>query len=219
MWYDKYDFVEFSDKEEVSFFKSIDWIIDYKEYMKSSKSRINIEYINLFEEIKNLSYHCNSMTDDEKEVNNNLVIEQDLLNYKLNSISDIIQFKSGNLQMPIPNVPDSNGLYVDYSTSAGYIFKEGLAPGTILMYKADGEPLKKDDNAYPNLINKAIFNIRKKRNDFDDEKYNYNNKYGISDDNVYLIITYRHYKSNRLDNSNKEKPKIFKNILKRFGNK
>ena len=213
----RHDFVEFSDKEDVNYLKSIEWIIDCKKYMKANINKVSNEYVHVLNELNKISALYNQLSDDEKKDNEYLVSNYDYLNYKLNALRDIIQFRNGNLYIPFPQVPDCDGTVFDDSKTTGYIIQEGIVPGTLLMYKPNGDLLSGKDSAYPNMINNAISVVRIKHNDFDEGRFNYHNIYSMSDDLRYLIITYREPIKNKfLRKDEKKHESIFKKLVKRF---
>ena len=212
----RYEFVEFSDKEDVEFLKSIEWIIDCKKYMKANINKVHNEYIHVLNEINRISAIFNQLSNEEKIKNERLVNDYDALNYKLDALGSIIQFRNGKLDIPFPQVPDCDGAIFDDSKTTGYIIQEGVMPGTLLMFKANGDILSGKDNAYPNLINNAVNVVRIKHNDFAEDKFDYHNVYSLSDDLRYLIIKYREPKLYVSSNNNKKISnclikKIFKN--------
>lgn len=214
----RYDFIEFSDKNEVDFLNSIEWIIDCKKYLKANINKLHSEYMHVVKEINSISTVYNRMSNNEKRENEYLVSEYDNLNHKLDAIGSIIQFRNGNIDMSFPQVPDCDGLIFDDSNSTGYIIQEGLIPGTLLMYKSNGDVISRKDNAYPGLINNAVNMVRIKNDDYDEDNYNYHNVYSLSNDFRYLIISYREPKKNTFSkNENKNKcESLFKRLFKRF---
>jgi len=98
----RYEFVEFKEKEEIKFFKKIDWMVDYLEVKDLSEQEI-IELGNrIIEEIGKIADEFNAMSDEKKAKNQDMVMKYELLQFKLYSLRDILFFKQGELKIELP---------------------------------------------------------------------------------------------------------------------
>lgn len=100
--YDKYDFFEFTDDDDIAFFRSLDWLIDYTQ-VKDSKNdnlrqiaeKVAIKY----DEVARRLY---SMTEKDENYKSTLQ-EYTLLSYQIATIEDISDINNGLLKINIPN--------------------------------------------------------------------------------------------------------------------
>lgn len=103
---DKYDFVEFKELPEISFFQSLDWIIDYHAVKDYSNEEL-IELGKRTAEEKNGTAICfNSMTYEEQQQHSDLVRRCNFLEFKMYSIRDFLWFKQGHIKMDLPEGVD-----------------------------------------------------------------------------------------------------------------
>ncbi len=97
----KYDFIKFTKEENIRFFNSIDWIIDYNAIECLSileVKKLGHEYIKKLEIITKELYEINSFEDNYK----NILFQYKVLQYQISSLNDIIDFKSGLLEIILP---------------------------------------------------------------------------------------------------------------------
>ena len=116
------DFVEFDKKEEVEFFKSIDWIVDYKKYRDLSKEELETLIEDIVSELGVIANKYNSLSIEEKKANVELCEKYRLLYYKLGEIKQILYMKSGDYNSKLPVVPDSDGFSLE-SNGKNNLFK------------------------------------------------------------------------------------------------
>lgn len=102
----RYDFEKFEDHNEIEFFKGLDWIIDYNSVKDLSDDEIREMAQNIAQERKQIAEKFNSMLEDERRKNLDMVTQCELLNFKIYSLRDILWFKQGNLQMTLPEGVD-----------------------------------------------------------------------------------------------------------------
>ena len=98
----KYDFIEFKEKEEIDFFKNIDWLIDYNEVKDLSEDEIIRLIENTLKERNETEQKFNFMIPKQKKKNINLLFQCELLDFKKYSLRDILWFKQGKIKMNLP---------------------------------------------------------------------------------------------------------------------
>ncbi len=96
-----YMFVEFREKNEVEFFKSIDFIIDYDKYKKLSDEELEKEIVKITEVCDdlrkrryNITVKCGSFIEICNQTNNNRHI--------LEGIFEVLYIRDGTIKIPIP---------------------------------------------------------------------------------------------------------------------
>ena len=99
----KYEFEEFEDDSEIEFFKGLDWIVDYNSVKDLSDDEIIAMGQNIAQSKNQIAKQFNSMSEDERKENLEMVIQCELLDYKMYSLRDILWFKQGHLKMTLPN--------------------------------------------------------------------------------------------------------------------
>lgn len=207
----RFDFVEFNKKEDVEFFKNIDWILDYNSLNRMSPYELNRYYVNSINDISDF-VHCSKYID-----NDDFNSQYSILNHRAISIKDFYFTKFGSLEMPFPQVPNYDKVIIDDTVNTGQIIAEGFIPNTIVIYKANGNPFGGDDIVYTKLINMAIGVEIKNDPGYFKDVFNYSSKFSLSDDCKCLIIKYR----SRIKLSNddlllkKNKYKV-KSIIRKF---
>ena len=95
-------FVKLDKDSEIQFFKSLDWIVDYqnvKDLNIDDFKKLKQKIINEKNQIAN---QYNSMSDKERKENINIVNRFDLLEYKLHSLKEILNYKLGQLDIKMP---------------------------------------------------------------------------------------------------------------------
>ena len=109
----RYEFVEFSSKEEIEFFKKCDWMVDYNLFDGLTEEEI-VEYgCQINSERNKIAASFNELSDEEKEKQYIQVSTKiELLEFKMWSVRDILWHKQGHLKFPLPN-----GTNIDYLVS------------------------------------------------------------------------------------------------------
>ena len=97
-----YSFVKFEDKNEIDFFKKLDWMVDYKEFSQLSDEELMELGKKLSRQSRELASLYESMSDDEKLNNRTLFIKHELLEYKIHSIAEIIWIKLRLIRITMP---------------------------------------------------------------------------------------------------------------------
>lgn len=99
----RYDFVKFSNPEEIEFLSKIDWIIDYNEIKDLSKKQLIEKAKSILEEQRIICKKYNSMSSHDKKLNKELYTKCELLDYEINSLADFLALKEGNSKIELPD--------------------------------------------------------------------------------------------------------------------
>ena len=98
----RYEFEKVEDNHEIEFFKRLDWIVDYNSVKDLSDDEI-IEIGKSIAQSKNqIAKQFNSMSENERKENLEMVTQCELLDFKMYSLRDILWFKQGHLKMTLP---------------------------------------------------------------------------------------------------------------------
>ena len=102
----RYEFEKFEDNHEIEFFKRLDWIVDYNSVKDLSDDEI-IEIGQSIVQSKNqIAQQLDSMSEDQRKENLEMLTQYELLNFKMHSLRDILWFKRGDLKMTLPEGVD-----------------------------------------------------------------------------------------------------------------
>lgn len=206
------EFIKFTNKDTIDFFKSNEYIVDYKKEIKLDNNEIKNDTIKVMYEMNDIANKFNSYSFDEKLENSNLLDKHELLKYKFYNLRDLLWFKEGNIDIKLPKVPDSDGFSFEGSDNCLYEFRSGLNPKELYILKTNGEKFKMDDKIPQDFLTVgiSIFLMEKNRKD------NYNGEYDshnmLSKDKKYFIIRYDERKP-KLENNKESK---IKKIIKKF---
>lgn len=193
------DFVKFEKKEEVDFFKSIEWIVDYKKYRNISKEDLKTLIKETTKEINNIANEYNNLSFSEKENQKELYDRYNMLSLKNEAIKKIYFMKTGEYKLDFPLVPDSDGFSLSCDDQDNpYKLSISLDPSIYLLYRTDGKKLN-DKEGYPaHFIQTGLSLAFIERNDLPqtgDCELSFNQ----TEDNSYLMI-----KLNIIDKTNRE---------------
>lgn len=99
----RYEFVEFSNVEEIAFFKNCDWIIDYHAFDGMTEVEI-INYGSQINDKRNeLAEKFNNLPEKEQEkLYEQVSSEVMMLDYKIYSIRDLVWHRQGHLKFTVP---------------------------------------------------------------------------------------------------------------------
>lgn len=184
---DKYNFIEYTEPEEIEFFKSFDYIVDYKEVKNK-----NIKELQELAKIANddaneIAELWNELTDDEKALNKGFTNKYTLLHHKIQDYAFVLWNKQRHIKLNMPIVPDSDALSI--YEKENYTIKSSIEPNILLYYKNDNSPLEEndiDDNILTSSIqDQALLN--EQNNEY---FKNYHIKKRMSEDKKYLIIEF-----------------------------
>lgn len=98
----RYEFIEFTEPEEMEFFKKLDWMIDYNKVKDMSEDELIELGKSMAEKSNEIAEKYNAMSQEKRKQNQNLVVEHELLEFKMHSLKDIIYFKRGELKIKLP---------------------------------------------------------------------------------------------------------------------
>ena len=214
------DFVEFDKKEEVEFFKSIDWIVDYKKYRDLSKEELETLIEDIVSELGVIANKYNSLSIEEKKANVELCEKYRLLYYKLGEIKQILYMKSGDYNPKLPVVPDSDRFSLE-SNGKNNLFKlsVSLDPKKYLLYRVDGKELHSDTIIPSGFLQSGLcLALMERKNGSTEGECEVS--YKFSEDNKYLVIDIKELEQkNYKTNSNKQEKKGFRKLLKRVFDK
>lgn len=102
----RYEFMEFDSPEEIKFFKDLEYSVDYMECINLSDVEIIEKGQEIADEMNKVAKKYNDLSDEDKEKNQRLVVEHELLQFKMYSLRDIIWFRQGKLKMKLPKLPE-----------------------------------------------------------------------------------------------------------------
>ncbi len=106
----RYEFIEFNDPKEIEFFKSLDWLIDYNEIKDLDEEDIITLGENAILERNAIIQKYNSMSDEKKKKNKQLLVKTDLLVYKIYSLRNALGTKQGYIKINLPENLDEKNL-------------------------------------------------------------------------------------------------------------
>lgn len=99
--YNKYDFIPFSNENDIEFFMKIDFIIDYSDYENMQMEKIKLKGESLVSELESITakMYQEKLSDEEYEKTSRKYKE---LNHLITSLGDLCDFKDGMLKLNIP---------------------------------------------------------------------------------------------------------------------
>lgn len=192
------DFVEFNEPDEVNYFKSLDWIVDYKEIRDLSEEEIKNKGQEIANEMNRIAERYNSMSNEKKHRNQSLIQKHELLDYKIQYLAEILWVKQGYREMPFPIVPDSDSFTFKGDENSEYEIRGSLDPNKILLYRKDGKELSNEDKIPLEFIQMGMSIAAMERSKNNIVKGDYEISKFLSEDNKYLVIEYK-IKSNEKD--------------------
>lgn len=98
----RYDFFKFEKESEIEFFDGIDFIVDYNEVKHMHNKDILTMIKKILIERNKLVKKFNLLSKEEKNNNSKLGDECDYLEYKANSLGDIIRYRKGLINFDFP---------------------------------------------------------------------------------------------------------------------
>lgn len=215
------DFVEFTQPQEVEYFKSLDWIVDYKQIRNLSEEEIKEKGQEIASEMNEIANKYNSMTDDEKRDNQSIIQRHELLDYKMKSLAEILWIKQGHKQMPFPVVPDSDGFAFIGDDNCKYEIRASLEPNKMLLFRKDGKKLSNEDRIPRGFLQTGMsiaIMEKNKNNEFEGE---YKMSNSLTDDNQYFVTEFKikNYDNKHENQEELKEEKGIKKLIKRFLNK
>jgi hypothetical protein len=99
----KYTFMEFSDIEEINFFKNLNFIVDYDTYKDLTFKEIIRNVENIGNSLNDIVDRYNELDEVKQEENKKkFTYLFETKYYKMNSIREIYKIKSGELKIDLP---------------------------------------------------------------------------------------------------------------------
>lgn len=168
------EYISFTEEKALNYFKTIFWLIDFKEYAKYD-----------FATLKKLFAEEYAKSQESKT---DLVTKKELL-YKCKSIQYIIDYRLGRKNLNLPLVPNSDSVYLETaSNNPKYAITQALDPNMLLLYNKSGAKLSYFDNIPSSLIDSAVNLVAPTRRDPGTNIGNTLNQRFFSDDFQYYII-------------------------------
>ena len=99
----RFNFFRFDEEHEVKFFKDIEFIIDYDKYKEMTDEVLKEECHKLIDESNKIARKWNSMKENEREKNANLIEQRGNLNYMIKFVDEIYAIKHHKKTMPFPD--------------------------------------------------------------------------------------------------------------------
>ena len=221
----RYEFSEFTDPHTVEFFEQCDWIVDFKEYKDLTEDEIKAKGQEIAEEMNEVATKWNSMSTEQREANQDVYTRYESLEFKMHSTAEILWTKQGHRVMPFPVVPDSDGFKLA-NDEWEHMAQQGLNPLQVLIFRKDGKPMDRKTERIPEGAvhggEMILMNTNLEHNEFFGD---FESSMTISDDNKYIIKTFRIItpeekdKMNGITNTPQEKITLGKKIKNWFKGK
>src|SRR5574344_1528610 len=96
------EFVLFDAEDEVAFFKSQDWIIDYEKYLNKDQKFIEVQMQMVDKQRKEIASRFNAMDFNDRFNNLNLKKYCEVKEYVYYSLKDMIKIKNGEEKIKLP---------------------------------------------------------------------------------------------------------------------
>lgn len=100
----RYEFIEFTDKDAIKFFEEMDCSVDYLSLKDLSEEEIIQKGVEVAEEKNKWAKKYNEMSDEDKRKNQAIVSKCEMLDFKMMSIRDIVWMKQGHLKIKLPKI-------------------------------------------------------------------------------------------------------------------
>ena len=98
----RFDFVRFDEEDEVSFFKDLEFIIDYDKYKDFTDEQLEKEIKKLAKKANEIVVQWYNMSVRKRKQNYNLLQEHENLKYMIDFLFEIYQVKHNKRKMPFP---------------------------------------------------------------------------------------------------------------------
>lgn len=184
----KMDFVEFTEPEVIEFMRNQTWIVDYKQARDLSKKELKFLIKKTQLQIQAITRYLISKNGTDS-LASSLVKQWNQLVHKSTSYKILYQNTIGNITIPIPLAPDSEGFSMTADNlETPYQIRAGLIPNTLLLFRKDGKPLSNQDQIPQNFIQSAIIlNIIEQKSSQNSSK-EFSTSYQLSEDKRYFVI-------------------------------
>lgn len=189
----RWKFEEFTDKNELEFFEGLDWIVDFRTYKNMTEKEIIDCGMMAASEMDEVAREYNKKIETASdEVLEELMSKHEDLEHKMYSIREILWFKQGYREMPLPEVVDSEGFKLSGDNDEfPYVAQQGLNPFQYIIFRKDGAPLKGSEILPLGFIQSAqalSINENMEHNEFFGD---FESKNKLSDDKTKFITTYK----------------------------
>lgn len=111
----EYEFIKFTKRNEIEYFKNLDWIIDYNQVKNLTDEKIVELVKETANELNRIAEKFNKMSEHKKEKHLDMITQCELLDYKMNSLRDALWFKQGHINMKMPVIFDYQSCYQNSS--------------------------------------------------------------------------------------------------------
>lgn len=215
------DFVEFTQPNEVEYFESLDWIVDYKQIRYLPNEEIMEKRQELANEMSEIAHKSISIPDEDEKDYQSLIQRLELLEYKMKSIGEILWVREGHKQMPFPVVPDSDGFSFVGDDNCEYEIRASLDPNKILLFRKDGKKLSNDDRIPQGFLQMGMSIAIMERNEKNAFAGDYEMSNSLTEDNQYFVTE---FKVKSYDNIHEEQEEVkeekgIKRLVKRIFSK
>ena len=112
----QYDFYKYDEKEDIEYFKNVDWMVDYDEVKDCSCEELKRLVEAIKDEIENIADRFNNMKQKEKKKNEGLSMRCRLLAYKAHTLNEFIKYKTGEINFELPE-----GFEIDRNETEGSV--------------------------------------------------------------------------------------------------
>lgn len=99
---DSSKFVKFDEDNEIEYFRMIDFIVDYNSVKDLSEEQIMELVQCISREKENIALKFSTMSKVEQKNNVDLTFEYERLNFKMDTLIDILHFKLGDSKIKLP---------------------------------------------------------------------------------------------------------------------
>lgn len=186
---DKYNFIEYDDPKEVEFFKTFDYIVDYKEVKNKSIKELQVLAKIANDEANEIVDLWNELTEEEKSLNKGFTNKYTLLHHKIQDYAFVLWNKQRHIKLNMPIVPDSDSKIIYEDENNNIKIQSSLEPNILLYYKSDGTDI--DENNINTDSLEAAISTQALINEQDNDYFrNYHISKKISDDKKYYIIEF-----------------------------
>jgi len=98
----RFEFVKFDEEHEIKFFRELDFVIDFEQYVNLTDEQLEEKRKKLSTKAQEIVEKWNSMTQEERQ-KSDLPEEYENLGYMLMFLSEIYSIKYGKRVMPFPD--------------------------------------------------------------------------------------------------------------------
>lgn len=190
--YNRFLFVEFTDNNEIEFFKSISWILDFKKYKNLTENKL-LDRLQLVEEkMEDIAREYKKQAINEGIRNDELMLKYDCIEYMGATIYNILSWKKGLIDIPFPEVVDNDASYVIPNDEIPFRAYQGINPCQLIIGRTDGLEMIKEKGIIPEMFFQAAEVMIIENNMENNEFFKIGDvRRKLSDDKKKLIVTYK----------------------------